>query len=444
MDENDIYFLTDRQIAAEESVVGSVLIEPRCMDAVLGQVRSEMFRSETARNAFNALCELEDTGKPIDPITLESKMQEMGHECKRTWLLQVIEDTVTAANVSAYCQVLKEEFLRRSIYMELATQQRKLMGGASPQEVSTDVISAMEEITQEEITGQGVVSASDAVVDLWDTIQKVQDGTKKPAMKTGYANLDRVLAGGFQRNGLYILAARPGKGKTTMALNIANKISKTGTKVLFVSLEMDREQLVSRILATEVGGLSASQILNSTIEDEEVWADLTRAASRFGKQPISFNLQESLNVAEIRYLAKVTKAELVVIDYLGLISNENEGGKIYEEVTKNSKRLKLMARNLGIPILCLAQLNRESDKRSGKKPILSDLRDSGSIEQDADGVIFHYINEGDENAFVEPDGEKSYLDLIVAKNRHGPTGEVHMVWTKKDGRITEMVGEEGW
>ncbi len=443
MDENGVYFITEQQEAAEEAIVGSILIDPRCLDGVQGMVRAEMFSMENTRTAFTTAILLRDSGQPVDPVTLVTKMQELGQEVKRSWILHVMDDTVTAANVEAYCEVLRNEYIRRCVWLELDRQKRRLLEGAAPQEVSTDVIEAMERIAKEEMTGSGVVTASDATVELWDTIQQIQEGTKKPAMRTGYGSLERILKGGFQRNGFYILAARPGKGKTTMALNIANKISKAGRRVLFISLEMDREQLVSRILASEIGGVSAAEILNGEITTEEEWAELSRVGTGFSKQPIVFNRQESLNVTEIRYLAKVSHAELVVIDYLGLIQNENEGGKLYEEVTKNSKRLKLMARNLGIPILCLAQLNRESDKRPGKKPALSDLRDSGSIEQDADGVIFHYVNEA-ANAISDPGEDRENLDLIVAKNRHGPTGEVSMVWSKKDGRILEVSDENVW
>lgn len=442
MDE-EIYLLTEQQISAEQSIVGSILIDTgKCLDAVRGEVRAEMFGTEVNRNLFSAACLLQDEGQPVDPVTVLSKMQELGYECKRTYIIELLDMTPTAANVMAYCEVLKGENLRRELYLELRRQQGRLREGTSPQDVSSDTVSAIERLAQGD-SDRGAVTASDVMVELWDTIQQIQDGTMEPAMKTGYEKLDRILEGGFQRNGLYILAARPGRGKTTVALNIAKRVAKAGRRVLFISLEMDREQLVSRILATEIGGVSAAQIMNGKLTSQEEWGDLAHAASQVSRLPITFNRQESMNVPEIRYLAKTSRSELLVIDYLGLIENENENGKLYEEVTKTSKRLKLMARGLGVPILCLAQLNRESDKRQGRKPMLSDLRDSGSIEQDADGVIFNYINE-ETNAYASPDEDTEYLDLIVAKNRHGPTGEVNMVWSKKDGRILEMVEEDGW
>ena len=201
---------------------------------------------------------------------------------------------------------------------------------------------------------------------------------------------------------------------------------------------MDRDQLVARFVSSELGDMNPTQIMNGAVSNERDLGRITSQCSKFSKMPIYFNESETLNVSDIKYLAKVSKAELVVIDYLGLVENSEKNGKLYEEVTKNSKALKLMARGLGIPILCLAQMNREYEKRTDnkKRPMLSDLRDSGSIEQDADAVIFNFIDDkAKDYAGAIPNME--YLDLIVAKNRHGETGTANMMWHKKSGRISE-------
>lgn len=430
------YLASEQQVAAEQSVIGAILLDESSMDEIRKTVSPDMFSIGVNREAFIAACSLQDARQKIDPVTVGARIKELNSESDWTnvYAMDLMTGTVTPANVLAHCEVLKKEYTRRLLVQEFSYQTHELMGGKTPNECAADMMNFLENLSKGEAKS-GIVSAMEAASELMDNINDITTGRKLPAITTGYGNLDEILGGGFQRNGLYILAARPGCGKTTFALNVTNRVAKLGHRVLFISLEMDREQLVSRLISSEIGKISPTQILNGMMKQE----DLDRVTSQsieFAKMPIWFNMSESLNISEIKYLTKLSKAELVVIDYLGLIENQNENGKLYEEVTKNSKKLKLMARGLGIPVLCLAQMNREFEKRGNKKPMLSDLRDSGSIEQDADAVIFHYIDETAKDfATAIPDME--YLDLIVAKNRHGKMDTANMMWSKRDGRIIE-------
>ena len=439
MELDEMILASEQQVAAEQSIVGCILLDEKCLTEVRAAIRPEMFAINRNKEAFVAACALQDKKTRIDPVTVGAKIREANGDTDWTneYALQLMEAAVTPANVMAHCEVLRSEYTRWVMVQDLTVRQRDLLDGKNPKDVASDMMKFAEDLLSGDYR-TGIVSASQAAVELMTSINDIMQGEKAPALKTGYDNLDRILGGGLQRNGFYVLAARPGCGKTTFALNVTYRVAKMGRRVLFVSLEMDREQLVARLIASEIGKINPTQILNATFDPEFEMDSIIDQSRHFAKMPIYFNKSESLNVSEIKYLAKLSKAELVVIDYLGLIENADTKGKLYEEVTKNSKALKLMARGLGIPILCLAQMNREFEKRGGehKRPMLSDLRDSGSIEQDADAVIFHYIDENAKNgAFALPGTE--YLDLIVAKNRHGETGIATMNWIKNTGKILE-------
>lgn len=438
MDRNEYeaFLASEEQVSAEQAVIGSILLDGNGLVAVRGQLRPEMFSILRNRDAFVAACTLQDEKKKVDPVTVGKKIREQNRESDWTssYALDLMDMTVTPANIQEYCDILKSEYMRRMLVQEFSHQAREAMGGKPPKESIADMLDFLDKLSKGDAKS-GIVSFAQSAAELVGSMDDIMSGRRLPAMPTGYKNLDDILGGGMQRNGFYILAARPGCGKTTFALNVAYRVAKKGHRVLFVSLEMDREQLVARLLASEIGEISPTQILNGMLKKDDIDI-VTKKIGKMSGLPIFFNLSESLGVTEIKHLAKICKAELVVIDYLGLVENHNENGKLYEEVTKNSKKLKLMARGLGVPVLCLAQMNREFEKRGNKKPLLSDLRDSGSIEQDADAVIFNYI---DENAtdFATAVPGMDYLDLIVAKNRHGRMDTASMLWSKKDGRVEE-------
>ena len=251
-------------------------------------------------------------------------------------------------------------------------------------------------------------------------------------VETGISDLDRILGGGLIREGLYILAARPGCGKTTLAAALADRMLERGRRVLFVSLEMSRKQLMARRVAADAGRVTAAQILRGELSEEERRA-VGESLVKLAKRPLFFNRRTSLNTSEIQFLAKQNRADVVIIDYLGLMRHE-AGKSLYERVTGTSNQLKRMARGLETPVLCLAQLNREVEGRQNQEPRLSDLRDSGAIEQDADGVLLIHrpaIEDADEYG-------PTPMEVTVAKNRHGRTGKIELNWYMRSGRILEV------
>ncbi len=430
-------WMDDQQATAERGIIGSILLDESCLSESRELIDWTMFFNPVLQAAFKTACEMQDDGEKIDPVTLGAKMVGQGLEWTSGFAIQLMDEIATSANARAYCDILKRESDRRGLLQMLALQRQSLLNGSDPQDVRLDMASYLDR-ENDSSKKSGLVTQEEATTSFLNSMMEAQEGKVEPAIRTGYRKLDEMLAGGFQRNGFYVLAARPGRGKTAFALNIAFRVAKRGKRVLFISLEMDREQLISRIIASDIGVLGPAQILNGRFTGQDLTDKVVSSATKIAKLPIVYNRADRLNVQEIKHLTRISKADLVVLDYLGLVEYDNENGKPYEEVTKISRKLKLLAKSTGSPILCLAQLNRESEKRSDKRPILSDLRETGAIEQDADGVLFNLPAVEQEEAWANDDTGATALTIIVEKNRHGATGDVEMNWYKKPGRIVEV------
>ena len=337
---------------------------------------------------------------------------------------------MTAANVGAYCEALHTEFLRRELLAGIQERADALLAGHDPLGEATELLTLTERIAEGSYDA-GVVSAREAAAELLEDLDRVDEGYRA-FVETGISDLDRILGGGLIREGLYILAARPGCGKTTLAAALAERMLERGRRILFISLEMSRKQLMARRVAADVGRATAAQILRGELSEEERKA-VGESLVKLAKRPLFFNRRASLNTSEIQFLAKQNRADVVIIDYLGLMKHD-AGKSLYERVTGTSNQLKRMARGLETPVLCLAQLNRGVEGRQNQEPRLSDLRDSGAIEQDADGVLLIHrpaIEDADEYG-------PTPMEVTVAKNRHGRTGKIELNWYMRSGRILEV------
>lgn len=413
-------------ISPDVSLAGSILIDPRCLDEVRRTITPEMFGDRRCRAIYEAACELSDEGATVDPVTIRSRASEWDDTFSR----QAMEITLTAANVGAYCEALHTEFLRRELLVGIQERTDALLAGHDPLGEATELLTLTERITEGSYDA-GVVSAREAAMELLEGLDRVDEGYRA-FVETGISDLDRILGGGLIREGLYILAARPGCGKTTLAAALAERMLERGRRVLFVSLEMSRKQLMARRVAADVGRATAAQILRGELSEEERKA-VGESLVKLAKRPLFFNRRSSLNTSEIQFLAKQNRADVVIIDYLGLMRHE-AGKSLYERVTGTSNQLKRMARGLETPVICLAQLNREVEGRQNQEPRLSDLRDSGAIEQDADGVLLIHrpaIEDADEYG-------PTPMEVTVAKNRHGRTGKIELNWYMRSGRILEV------
>lgn len=413
-------------ISPDVSLAGSILIDPRCLDEVRRTITPEMFGDRRCRAIYEAACELSDEGATVDPVTIRSRASEWDDTFSR----QAMEITLTAANVGAYCEALHTEFLRRELLAGIQERADALLAGHDPLGEATELMTLTERIAEGSYDA-GVVSAREAAAELLEDLDRVDEGYRA-FVETGISDLDRILGGGLIREGLYILAARPGCGKTTLAAALAERMLERGRRILFISLEMSRKQLMARRVAADVGRATAAQILRGELSEEERKA-VGESLVKLAKRPLFFNRRASLNTSEIQFLAKQNRADVVIIDYLGLMKHD-AGKSLYERVTGTSNQLKRMARGLETPVLCLAQLNRGVEGRQNQEPRLSDLRDSGAIEQDADGVLLIHrpaIEDADEYG-------PTPMEVTVAKNRHGRTGKIELNWYMRSGRILEV------
>lgn len=398
----------------EQYLCGAILISGEAvMKAIRGIVTPDCFQLEAYRAIFTAaLCLLED-GTPIDPVSIAATAKRQGVELPNKLLLELMEIVPTAANCVDYAHRVAEDARKRRIK---ALAERIQADGVS---TSDELLAALQRETQA-IQGsnyqRGLLSPVDTLRRFMDYV--VQAGEKRNNfISTGFPRLDDILGGGFIRGGLYILGARPAVGKSTFSLNLADGIA---GNLLFVSLEMSPEQILAKRVS-RLTGYTASKLLSGQLPDK-AWESVAMATTSIDKSGVYINSRYDLTVQEIHLLAQsVPELRCIILDYLGLIQPATRSGSTYEQVSAISRELKRMAVSLNVPVVCLCQLSRKIEERKDKKPMLSDLRDSGAIEQDADGVLFLYRE--DYYTGSPADGFPSTMELTVAKNRHGKTGE---------------------
>jgi len=423
----------------EISVIGSLLISPETLDVISGVLTPADFDGDKCKAAYIAALQLRDEGEVVDPISISERMSKLGCKNNGNWIMECMQLTPTAANVELYCRVVKQDANRRRL-VEIAD---KIGEGvdecADWQEIASQVVEEIDGI--KDSTNTSIVSSLDMANDWLEYYDKVSKNPDFAYCKTGFQSLDKKLGGGMYKQGMYIIGARPGMGKTTLGINVAENIAKAGKTVLFVSLEMSRKQIMAKRIALETG-LGYTKLMSGTLSASELEIAVD-ALGRLADEPFLLIDESKMTVSEIgRAARRIKDLSAIVIDYLGLVRPETETANKprYEEMTDISANIKALAKKLKIPVVVLCQLNRESTKRNGSRPQLQDLRDTGAIEQDADAVILLHRPEyyADKTApdYVPPEREK--MELIVAKNRHGETGIVEMIWQGSTGSIFEI------
>ena len=398
----------------EQYLCGAILISGETvLQAIRGIVTADCFQYEAYRAIFTAALSLLEDGSPIDPVSIAATAKRQGVELSNKLLAELMEIVPTAANCVDYARRVAEDARKRQI--------KALAEQIQGDEVSSsdELLAALQREAQA-IQGsnyqRGLLSPTDTLRRFMDYVVKA--GEKRDNLiSTGFPKLDEILGGGFIRGGLYILGARPAVGKSTFALNLADNIA---GNVLLVSLEMSPEQILAKRVS-RLTGYTASKLLSGQLPDR-AWEAVALATASIDQSGVYLNSRYDLTVQEIHLLAQsVPELRCIVLDYLGLIQPATRSGSTYEQVSQISRELKRLAISLNVPVVCLCQLSRKIEDRKDKKPMLSDLRDSGAIEQDADGVLFlyreDYYNGGPADGFPSP------VELTVAKNRHGKTGE---------------------
>ena len=429
MDEQLLSKQPPQSLEAEQAVLGSILIDSRCVADVVGIVTPEDFFLQQNREIFETVYTMFNYSQTIDPVTVLNKMKELGvyHDNSRDYILQLMEITPTAANAQRYANIVREKAMLRGL-AQASTDISEMV----QDEVGT--AAEMLESAEKKIYALRKGERNDSLEHIGTVLHKVFDRLTElsqsdsliPGLSTGLRDLDMKI-NGLNKSDLLLVAARPAMGKSAFALNIAVNVAKKYKKTVAIfNLEMSREQLAVRLLASEAF-IDMQKLATGKLSEEE-WGKLCMASASLSQTDIRIDDNPSVTVADIN--AKCRRLDnlgLIVIDYLQLMQGSGYGKNSENRVTvvgEISRSLKIMAKELNIPVVCLSQLSRAVESRTDKRPILSDLRESGAIEQDADSVMFLYRDE----YYHENSEDKGLGECIVAKNRHGETGTVKMQW----------------
>lgn len=419
-----------QNLDAEMSLLGAVLIDEEVLADVSDRLRADDFYDKRHRMIYEAMMRLYERHRPVDLLTLSdelTKKDELDLVGGSSYLTELTTYVPTAANATTYAEMVVQKAVRRRLIK--ASTDIAEMGYDDEQEVQQMLEAAEAELFAVSDTNakQELVSLEQILTESFDRMEELhRDKSKIRGVKTGYRDIDNLTAG-LQKSDLIILAARPAMGKSTLALNLAYNIaSQEKQAVLVFSLEMSKEQLVDRMLA-DAAGVDAWNIRTGNLSDDD-FEKLSHAMGEMAEAPIYIDDTAGLSVGELRTKARREAHNhplgLIIIDYLQLMQagGGKHGDNRVQEVSEISRGLKLIARELNVPVIALSQLSRSVENRSPQIPQLSDLRESGSIEQDADIVMFVYRED-----YYNPETDRQHItDLIIAKHRNGPTGRVEL------------------
>ena len=415
---------------AEQAVIGSMLIDPRCIAEVVKKLRADEFYVRANRDVYETILAMFSFGQTVDPVTVIDQMKVRGvyDENVPAYLAEIMRITPTSANVMEYVTIIKDRALLRSVSTVADEINAMVYEGSGAAEDVLEAAEAKLHAVRENRGSGGLKEIRHIMQNVFDAMSEAAaSGSRIPGLSTGLPDLDDLILG-LNKSELVIIAARPGMGKTSIALNIALNVAMTQhKKVAIFSLEMSREQLVTRLLSR--AALVPSQNLFTGRLTDQQWRDVAAAANTLSACDILIDDNSTLTVADMNAQCRTIRGlDLVVIDYLQLMSSAGGRGFSNESRTQAvsdiSRMMKVMAKQLGVPVICLSQLNRAAEARQDKRPLLSDLRESGSIEQDADVVIGLY-REGYNNRECE---NPNLAEAIVLKNRKGQTGTVNLTW----------------
>ncbi|MEI5908382.1 replicative DNA helicase [Bacillus spongiae] len=436
---------TDRvppqSIEAEQAVLGAIFLEPSALTFASEMLIPEDFYRASHQKIFSVMLQLNDEGKAVDLITVTevlSSVKELEDVGGVSYLSELAGSVPTAANIEYYAHIVEEKSLLRRLIRTATTIAQD--GFAREDEVESllsEAEKSIMEVAQRKNAG-AFHDIKDVLVRTYDNIEtlhnRVGDVTGIP---TGFVELDQMTAG-FQRNDLIIVAARPSVGKTAFALNIAQNVAtKADENVAIFSLEMGAEQLAMRMLCAE-GNIDAQRLRTGSLNDED-WRKLTMAMGSLSNSGIYIDDTPGIRINEIRSkcrrLAQESGLGMILIDYLQLIQGSGRSGENrQQEVSEISRELKSLARELKVPVIALSQLSRGVEQRQDKRPMMSDIRESGSIEQDADIVAFLYRDD-----YYDKESEaKNIIEIIIAKQRNGPVGTVSLAFVKEYNKFVNL------
>ncbi len=419
-----------QSLDAEMSLLGAVLIDEEVLADASEHVGAEDFYDKRHTTIFGAMMRLYERHKPVDLLTLTDELQKKDQLAEvggSAYLTELTNYVPTAAHASSYAEIVAQKAVRRRLIKASADiSQLGFDENTTTQELLEKAEAELFSVSDQSLK-QDLVSLESILTDSFDRIEELhRNKGQLRGIRTGYRDLDTMTAG-LQRSDLIIIAARPAMGKTTLVTNLAYNVATIEKKpVLFFSLEMSKEQLTDRMLA-DASGVDSWNIRTGNLSDDD-WAKLSEAMGEMAEAPIFIDDTPGLSVLEMRTKARRAMHDqqlgLVIVDYLQLMqANGNHNGNRVQEVSEISRGLKLIARELNVPVIALSQLSRSVESRTPPVPQLADLRESGSIEQDADIVSFIY-----RPGYYEPDNPEfqNITDLIIAKHRNGPVGKIQL------------------
>ena len=435
-----------KNIDAEQSVIGSMFLTKKALEKVLENLREDSFYLDSHKKIFSCVYELDSNGKPVDLTTVVEELNNrnwLGQVGGVEYLTEVIESVPTAANVDEYIKIVEDKFVLRTLIDEATSIITESYN-------TTNDVNEVIETAEKKIFDVSKNIRYTEFKTIQDVLVKTQNDLEKLAsmkgditgIPTGYYELDKITSG-FHPHELIISAARPGMGKTAIALNMVNNIAINAKKsVALFNMEMGAEQLATRMLAS-VGQIDSGKLKTGNLNHSD-WKRVNEAVSRLSESRIFIDDTAGITVNEIRakcrrLAASPSGLDIVVIDYLTLIQgNSKSGANRQQEVSDISRALKTMAMELDVPVIALSQLSRGIEQRTDKKPMLSDLRESGAIEQDADIVAFLHCSD------EEREKENSLMEFVIRKHRNGPLMDIPLIFQRNTSTFANVANfEEG-
>ena len=426
-------------LEAEEALLGSALLSREAVSRLMEEVRPADFYSPSNQTVYEAMKGLFDTGKPIDTVTVSElifKDSKNSKSINASYIARLVDNVPSSANFERYIEIVLEHSHRRKLLK--ASGRIELLAMAMDKEIHSVLDEAEQTIftASDDAIGDGLVGVNDVLEDAIERIEEIENrGTGLSGLPTYFSDLDYYLSG-LQEGNLVVLASRPSMGKSSLGLNIATNASKEDKVVAFFSLEMTKEELVQRVLFSEAK-VTSGDARNGQLGPEK-WSRVVEAASKVNSLPLYFDDAPVITVTDIRAKSRRLKSskglDLIIVDYLQLMSGRLRAENRQVEVSEISRSLKILARELECPVVALSQLSRNLEQRQDKRPMLSDLRESGSIEQDADVVMFLYRDE----VYDMESPDQGMAEVLVAKHRSGPTGKVKLAWLKHYTRFSDM------
>ena len=438
--ENSNFQNTDRElphsIEAEQSILGAVLADPSTLSIVVEKIKPEYFYSEQHRALYSIILRMFTSGSAADIITVLNEAEKLhifdSASEGRRYLANLADILPSTANIESYCRIVAEKYYIRSLSYAARGILQEIQSGEHNAQLLLD--SAEQKIydIRQGRNIQGLIPIGDAISEAYDRLGKIAgpDKEKYIGARTGFTYLDAITSG-LNKSDLIIIAARPGMGKTSFAMNIATNVARHSDKdVVVFNLEMSREQLATRLLSTEAI-VDSNCLRNGRISGDD-WVRLATSAGYLSGLPLYIDDTASMTVPQMKAKLRRTKnLGLVIIDYLQLMESTTKSDNRVVVISEITRQLKVMAKELNVPVILLSQLSRSVESRTDKRPMLSDLRESGSIEQDADIVLFLY-----RDAYYNKESTRQNIsECRVEKNRHGETGTVELIW---DGQYTRF------